>query len=104
MTEKRMGVAVTAGDSNTALATIEDLEKRGFPAAWMTSGGASGGDSLSVFAAAASRTQNIMLGTAITPIFPRHPISVAQQVLELDILLAGYVTELPTEPTDLDGA
>ncbi len=54
MTEKRMGVAVTAGDSNTALATIEDLEKRGFPAAWMTSGGASDGDSLSAFAAAST--------------------------------------------------
>ena len=51
MTEKRVGVAVAAPDSNIALATIEDLEKKGFPAAWMTSGSASGGDSLSVFAA-----------------------------------------------------
>ncbi len=83
MAEKRIGVAITAADSNIALAAIEDLEKRGFPAAWMTSGSASGGDSLSVFAAAASRTQNIMLGTAITQIFPRHPIAVAQQVLVL---------------------
>ncbi len=32
MAEKRIGVAVTAADSNTALAVIEDLEKRGFPA------------------------------------------------------------------------
>ena len=77
MAEKRIGVAVTAPDSNAVLADVEDLEKRGFPAAWMTSGSASGGDSLSVFAAAASRTQNIMLGTAITQIFPRHPIALA---------------------------
>ena len=54
MAEKRIGVAVTAPDSNTALAAIEDLEKRGFPAAWMTSGSASGGDSVSVFAAPVS--------------------------------------------------
>jgi F420-dependent oxidoreductase-like protein len=55
----------------------------------MTSGSASGGDSLSVFAAAASRTQRIMLGTAITQIFPRHPIAVAQQVLVLAQLAPG---------------
>ncbi len=78
MAEKRIGVAISATDSSAALAAIEDLEKRGYPAAWMTSGSASGGDSLSVFAAAASRTRNIMLGTAITQIFPRHPIAVAQ--------------------------
>ena len=53
MPEKRIGVVVTAADSSAALAAIEDLEKRGFTAAWMTSGSASGGDSLSVFAAAA---------------------------------------------------
>ncbi len=89
MLEKRIGVAVTAADSNAALAVIEDLEKRGFPAVWMTSGSASGGDSLSVFAAAASRTQQIMLGTAITQIFPRHPIALAQQVLVLAQLAPG---------------
>jgi len=89
MAEKRIGVAVTAPDSSAALAAIEDLEKRGFPAAWMTSGSASGGDSLSVFAAVASRTRNIMLGTAITQIFPRHPIAVAQQVLVLAQLAPG---------------
>ena len=89
MAEKRVGVAVTAPDSSAALAAIEDLEKRGFPAAWMTSGSASGGDSLSVFAAVASRTRNIMLGTAITQIFPRHPIAVAQQVLVLAQLAPG---------------
>ena len=89
MAEKRIGVAVTAADSNTALAVIEDLEKRGFPAVRMTSGSASGGDSLSVFAAAASRTQQIMLGTSITQIFPRHPIAVAQQVLVLAQLAPG---------------
>ncbi len=89
MAENRIGVAVTAADSNTALAAIEDLEKRGFAAAWMTSGSASGRDSLSVFAAAASRTQRITLGTAITQIFPRHPIAVAQQALVLAQLAPG---------------
>ncbi len=83
LTEKRIGVAVSAADSNGALSIIEDLEQRGLPAAWMTSGSAGGADSLSLFAVAATRTQKIMLGTAITQIFPHHPVAVAQQVLVL---------------------
>ena len=35
------------------------------------------------FAAAGTRTRDIMMGTAITQTFPRHPIAVAQQVLTL---------------------
>ena len=83
LTEKRIGVAVSAADSNGALSIIEDLEQRGIAAAWMTTGSAGGADSLSLFAVAAARTQNIMLGTAITQTFPHHPIAVAQQVLVL---------------------
>lgn len=80
LTDKRIGVAVSAADSNGALSIIEDLEQRGVPAAWMTTGSAGGADSLSLFAVAAARTQEIMLGTAITQTFPQHPVAVAKQV------------------------
>ena len=83
MNETRIGVAVSASDSNAALSVIEDLEKRGLRAAWMTSGSAGGADSLGLFAAAATRTQQITLGTAITQTFSRHPVAMAQQVLVL---------------------
>ena len=83
MNETRIGVAVSASDSNAALSVIEDLEKRGLRAAWMTSGSAEGADSLGLFAAAATRTQQITLGTAITQTFSRHPVAMAQQVLVL---------------------
>jgi F420-dependent oxidoreductase-like protein len=86
---KRVGVVVAAAESNRAVSIVEDLEERGIPAAWMTSGSAGGADSLSLFAVAAARTQQIMLGTAITQTFPRHPIAVAQQVLVLDQLAPG---------------
>src|SRR5919106_1211701 len=89
MVQKRIGVAVAAPDSNAALTAVENLEQRGIPAVWMTSGSAGGGDSLSVLAVAASRTQNIMIGTAITQTFPRHPVAVAQQVLVLAQLASG---------------
>ena len=83
MTQQRIGMAITAADSNAALSAVEDLENRGIGAAWMTSGSTGGGDSLSVFAAAGPSTRSIMFGTAITQTFPRHPIAVAQQVLTL---------------------
>ncbi len=89
MVQKRIGVAVSAPDSTAALANIQGLEQGGIPAAWMTSGSAGGGDSIGVFTAAAARTQNIMMGTAIVQTFPRHPIAVAQQVLTLAQIAPG---------------
>ena len=83
MVQQRIGTVVTAPDSSAALRAVEDMEKRGIGAAWMTSGSTGGGDSLGVFTAAGPLTRNIMLGTAITQTFPRHPIAVAQQVLTL---------------------
>ena len=83
MVQQRIGMVITAADSNAALRAVEDLDNRGVGAAWMTSGSTGGGDSLSVFSAAGPRTRSIMFGTAITQTFPRHPIAVAQQVLTL---------------------
>ena len=83
MAQQRIGMVVTAGDSNAALRTVEELENLGIAAAWMTSGSTGGGDSIGVFTAAGPRTSSILFGTAITQTFPRHPIAVAQQVLTL---------------------
>ena len=89
MAQQRIGMVVTAADSNAALRAVEDLENRGVGAAWMTSGSTGGGDSLGVFTAAGARTHNILFGTAITQTFPRHPIAVAQQALTLAQLAPG---------------
>ena len=91
MTQKRIGVAVTASDSSSAISSIEDLEQRGISAAWVTSGSAGGADGLSVLAVAASRTQRIMLGTSIIQTFPRHPVAMAQQALVVAQLAPGGV-------------
>jgi F420-dependent oxidoreductase-like protein len=87
--EKRLGVVVSASDSAAVLTSIADLEQRGIPAAWLTSAGAGGADPLGVFVGAALRTQHMLLGTAITQTFPRHPIAVVQQVLVLAQLAPG---------------
>ena len=88
MSEQLIGVAVSGPDSAGILATIEKAERIGIPAAWLTTGG-SGLDALTVFAAAAVRTDRIRLGTSITPTFPRHPVVVVQQVQVLAQLAPG---------------
>ena len=89
MAQKRLGIVVSAPDSSAVLTSIANLEQRGIPAAWLTSAGAGGADPLGALAGAALRTQHILLGTAITQTFPRHPIAVVQQVQVLAQLAPG---------------
>ncbi|MEX2598692.1 MAG: LLM class flavin-dependent oxidoreductase [Dehalococcoidia bacterium] len=78
-TDGIIGVAAMGGGSPEILARIQDYERRGFPAAWLTTGGVMP-DALTLFAAAAVTTERILLGTCITPTWPRHPIAAVQQV------------------------
>jgi F420-dependent oxidoreductase-like protein len=88
MDQKLIGVVVSAPDSPGILAGIEHAEQLGIPAAWLTTGG-TGLDALTLYAAAAVRTSHIRLGTSITPILPRHPLVVVQQVQVLAQLAPG---------------
>ncbi len=85
---KAIGVAVTGRDASEVLERIVHMEELGIPAAWLTSGGA-GRDSLTMFAAAAARTEQILLGTSIVPTWPRHPVVVATQARVLAELAPG---------------
>ena len=88
MDQKLIGVVVSAPDSAGILTGIEQAERLGIPAAWLTTGG-TGLDALTLYAAAAVRTSRIRLGTSITPTFPRHPLVVVQQVQVLAQLAPG---------------
>ena len=88
MIDRRIGVAAMGGDSNAVVDRIKSLEDMGLSAAWLTTGGA-GPDGLTLFAAAAVRTERIMLGTCITPTWPRHPIAAVQQIQVLTRLAPG---------------
>jgi F420-dependent oxidoreductase-like protein len=88
MADQRIGVAVSGRTAPDMLEQIDQYEQAGIPAVWMTTGGARP-DSLTVFAAAAGRTQQIKLGTAIVPTFPRHPLVVVQQVQVIAPLAPG---------------
>ena len=78
MPKNTLGVAAMGGNAMEVVSRIQNLEHRGIPAAWLTTGGA-GLDGLTLFAAAAMNTKKILLGTCITPTWPRHPITTVQQ-------------------------
>ena len=88
MSDKIIGVAAMGGSPKAVVSRIKDLEQKGIPAAWLTTGGAAM-DALTVFAAVAVETENILLGTCIIPTWPRHPIVAAQQVQALAGLAPG---------------
>jgi F420-dependent oxidoreductase-like protein len=88
MSQKLIGVAVRGNKANEVLDMIERAEQLGIHAAWMTTGGARL-DSITTFAAAALRTQQIKLGTSIVPTFPRHPLVMVQQAQVVAQLAPG---------------
>ena len=88
MNPKRIGVASMYGDAPTILNRIEELEEKKIPVSWLSTGGVRL-DGLTLFAAAAARTSNIMMGTCITPTFPRHPMATVQQIQVIASLAPG---------------
>ena len=78
MDGKLIGIAVGGSKVLEVQAAIEQAEKQGVQAAWMTTGGARL-DSITTFAAAAGRTGSIKLGTSVVPTYPRHPLVMVQQ-------------------------
>src|SRR6266550_9201199 len=84
----RAGLAIQPTDVATAINRIREAEDAGVQPAWMTQ---SAGmlDTLTLFAAAAAQTTHIRLGTSIVPIYPRHPLVMAQQAATIDALAPG---------------
>ncbi len=89
MTDSRpIGVAIQAAHAAATVEQIRLAESMGIERAWQTTGGAAP-DALTTFAAALVSTERILLGTAIIPTWPRHPIAIAQQVVALESLAPG---------------
>jgi Luciferase-like monooxygenase len=84
----RVGVALHEAGVAGQLAGIELAERLGVPRVWLTTGGV-GPDAVTLFAAAAQRTERIGLGTSIVPIYPRHPLALVQQALVVAALAPG---------------
>jgi F420-dependent oxidoreductase-like protein len=69
---------------------IAGAESNGFQAAWLPQ--IFGAGALAVLAAAAGETKRIELGTAVVPIFLKHPLSLAQEALTVQSLSSGRFT------------
>lgn len=83
-----IGFVIRARDTSTAVEAIVAAEQAGIQQIWMTQGAASA-DTLLTFGAAATRTSRVVMGTAIVPTYPRHPLALAQQALALTDLAPG---------------
>lgn len=75
----------------TDLATASDLaracERLGYDSVWVTHG--LGRDSFLVLAAYGAVTTRVGLGNGVVPIYPRHPVAMAQAALTLNEMTAG---------------
>lgn len=82
----RVGLAFNPGDDVTgAIDLIARADRAGIATAWPVMP-AMGLDTLTLFAAAVGRTEQIRIGTAIVPAFTRHPLTVANQARVLEQL------------------
>jgi alkanesulfonate monooxygenase SsuD/methylene tetrahydromethanopterin reductase-like flavin-dependent oxidoreductase (luciferase family) len=87
---QRTGFNIRRSRPSEAVALIQEAEDAGVEQIWMTMGAAAT-DTLTVFAAAAARTERVRLGTSIIPAFTRHPLGLATQALALHDLAPGRV-------------
>jgi F420-dependent oxidoreductase-like protein len=89
----KFGLMMTPPDSlsfDEILATFVTAEARGFHSAWLPN--IRGVDALTVLALAGRVTRTIELATFVTPTYPRHPSSLAQQALTTQAASGGRLT------------
>lgn len=74
-------------DLTTAVELARTSEQLGYASVWVTHG--LGRDSFLVLAAYGAATSRLQLGNGVVPIYPRHPVTMAQAALTLNELTAG---------------
>ena len=87
--KEHVGFVVGDGYNEQTAAAIKKIvaaEAAGSGKIWMNQGYL---DTLTIFAAAATKTSAVRLGTSIVQTYPRHPLALAQQVLTLNDIAPG---------------
>src|SRR5213593_3258960 len=74
-------------DLATAVTLARRVEALGYDSAWVTHG--LGRDSFVVLAAYGAATSRLGLGNGVVPVYPRHPVAMAQAALTLSELTGG---------------
>jgi alkanesulfonate monooxygenase SsuD/methylene tetrahydromethanopterin reductase-like flavin-dependent oxidoreductase (luciferase family) len=75
------------GDLAAAVGLAQRAEQLGYESVWVTHG--LGRDSFLVLAAYGAATRTVRLGNGVVPVYPRHPVAMAQAALTLSELTAG---------------
>ena len=75
------------GGLDALVQQAKDAERDGFATAWFPQIFAY--DALTVIALAGQQTSRIELGTAVVPVYPRHPFALAQQALTVQAATGG---------------
>ncbi len=90
----RIGLSLAEAEGPGALTAVRDQLHRaaddGFSSAWMSQ--IFGLDALTAFAVAGSQVPGIELGTAVVPVYTRHPAALAQQALTVAAAVGGRLT------------
>lgn len=85
---EHIGLHLDGSNAAAAVRTIIAAEAVGVRQIWMTQP-PDQPDILTIFSAAAINTSTVILGTAIVPTYPRHPLVLAQQALALYDIAPG---------------
>lgn len=78
---QRNVIVVERTSAAAAIKQFVAAEEAGIRQIWMNQAYL---DTLTIFAAAATKTSEMRLGTAIVQTYPRHPLALAQQILVLN--------------------
>jgi F420-dependent oxidoreductase-like protein len=84
------GLVIPRGSATELVERVAQAESRGVGAVWTTVGGPTA-DPVTAYAAAGAATKRVQLGTAVTPTYPRHPITLAAQAIALNDLAPGRI-------------
>lgn len=87
---KRAAYVNPGRDLGAAVALARRAEALGYESVWVTHG--LGRDSFLVLAAYGAATTRLRLGNGVVPIYPRHPVAMAQAALTLSELTVGRFT------------
>lgn len=90
MTSLKAGLVLARGSATEVVERAKQAEARGIGTAWTTVGGPTA-DPVTAYAAAGAATNRIVLGTAVTPTYPRHPITLAAQAIAINDLAPGRI-------------
>lgn len=85
-----MRIGLFFGETGSVESLVQQVvgaERDGFPSVWFSQ--IFGCDALTVIALAGQQTTSIELGTAVVPVYPRHPHMLAQQALTVQAATGG---------------